>query len=176
MPSSAETYSNNLLQCLRDQYNLLPAAVRPANYDKIAGISFIEDIDPTFGEDKCCAGTGWVRVGDAYPTQDFPEPIQLIRADSCAPPAWALSLEVGVARCYPGYNELSGPTAAQHEAARALDLLDLQTIEKAICCWGKTLRPRGTLYQVVGIAVAGPAGVCISRAASILVQTGKCAC
>lgn len=176
MPSAAETYSDALLQCLQDQFDLLPAAVRPSHYDKIAGTFFVEDIDPFFGEDKCCAGTGWVRVGDTYPTNDFPEPVTAIKANSCAPAAWALSLDVGVARCYPGYGEVEGPSAADHAAARAADLLDLQTLKKAICCWGKTLRPKGTVYQVTGIVVTGPSGVCLSRIASILVQTPKCSC
>lgn len=174
MPSSAETYSNALLQCLEDQYNLLPAAVRPASYEKIAGMFFVVDIDPPFGRDKCCAGTGWVRVGDTYPTDGSLEPIESIKANACLPVSWAVSLDVGVARCYPGYGKVQAPTDADHRAARALDLLDLQTIEKAICCWAKTLRPKGTLYQVTGIAVNGPAGVCISRIANIIVQTGKC--
>lgn len=174
MPSSAETYSDALLQCLRDQYSLLPAAVRPGNYDKIAGTFFVEDIDPMFGKDKCCQGAGWVRVGDSFPTDGSLEPIESIKANACLPVTWALNLDVGVARCYPGYGNVQGPTDADHLAARAMDLLDLQTIEKAICCWARTLRPKGTLYQVTGIAVTGPAGACISRIASILVQTGRC--
>ncbi len=174
MPSPAEVFSDSLLACLRSEFDLLPAAVRPGNYDKIAGTFFVEDIDPFFGKDKCCQGTGWVRVGDKYPTNEFPEPIRYVQANSCAPPKWVLNLDVGVARCYPGYGNVQGPTDADHEAARAMDLLDLQTIEKAICCWAKTLRPKGTLYQVTGIVVTGPGGACISRIANILVEIPKC--
>jgi hypothetical protein len=176
MPSPAETYSDSLLACLQAEYALLPVAVRPKNYTKIAGTFFVEDIDPFFGKDLCCEGTGWVRVGDSYPTDDFPEPMRFIKANSCAPPAWALNLDLGIARCYPGYGNPKGPTVDDHAAARAMDLLDLQTLERAICCWGKTLRPKGTLYRVQGIVVTGPGGVCVSRIASIIVQTPKCAC
>ena len=174
MPTPAETFSDALLQCLQDQYALLPAAVRPAHYDKIAGTFFVEDIDPFFGVDKCCAGTGWVRVGDSYPTMEFPEPIRAAQGNGCLPPKWVLALDVGVARCYPGYGEASGPTQAQHAEARATDLLDLKTIELAICRWARTLRPKGTRFQVTGIAVTGPGGACISRIASILVEVSKC--
>ncbi len=176
MPTPAETFSDSLLACLTSQFNLLPAAVRPGNYDKIAGTFFVEDIDPFFGKDKCCQGTGWVRVGDLYPTMEFPEPIRGVQAGSCLPPKWVLALDVGVARCYPGYGNPKGPSDADHAAARAMDLLDLQTIQCAIACWAKTLRPKGTAYVVSGIIVTGPGGACISRIGSILVEVSKPCC
>lgn len=176
MPSAAERYSDSLLACLQSEFNLLPAAVRPGNYDKIAGTFFVEDIDPFFGADKCCQGTGWVRVGDVFPSDNFPEPLTAMKSNSCSPPFWVLALDVGVARCYPGYGEVEGPSDADHAAARAQDLLDLKTIERAICCWAKTLRPKGTMYSVSGIIVTGPGGACLSRVASILVQVPKSCC
>jgi hypothetical protein len=167
----------SLLDCLRDQFNLLPAEMRPGKYRQVAGTLFIEDIDPTTGLDVCCPGTGWVRLGDKYPSsQEFPEPDEFIKANACMPVAWAQSIDVGVARCYPGYGNESGPSQDDHAAASALDIVDLQTIEKALCCWAKTLVPKGTLYQVTGIAVAGPEGICISRIANIIVQVGVCRC
>jgi hypothetical protein len=168
-------YADQLLVCLGDQFNLLPAAIRPGNYEHVAGTLFVEDIDPFFGADKCCEGTGWVRVGETYPSRNFPDP-DPFDSGSCDPQGWAQVIDVGVARCYPGYGSPSGPTAAQHLAARDQDLIDLMTLKKAICCWAAVMVPKRNNYQITGIAVTGPSGACISRIASLLVQVGRCDC
>lgn len=168
-------YADQLLDCLRDEFNLLPSAVRPGNYEHVAGTLFVEDIDPFFGgRDKCCIGTGWVRVGDTFPSRNFPEP-DVFESGACDPQGWAQVIDVGVARCYPGYGNPGGPTQAQHLAARDQDLLDLMTIKKAICCWGAGMVPKRNGYQVSSISVTGP-GVCISRIAQLTVAVGRCDC
>lgn len=168
-------YADQLLVCLEQEFNLQPEEVRPGNYEHVAGTIFIEDMDPFSGEDKCCEGTGWVRVGDTFPSRDFPEP-DVFEAGSCDPQGWAQLIDVGVARCVPGSGDPEGPTEADWLAARNQDLLDLMVIKKAICCWAKQMIPKGNLYQVTGIAVTPLSGTCISRIASIAVSVGPCRC
>lgn len=168
-----KTYADDLLLCLQEEFNLQPPEVRPGNYEKIAGIFFVEDIDPFFGVDKCCIGTGWVRVGDTFPSRNFPEPDSFESGD-CDPQGWAQVIDVGVARCYPGYGDPGGPTEANHLAAYEQDLLDLRILKKAICCWAARMVPRRNGYQISGISVTGPSGVCISRQASLIVAVGRC--
>lgn len=168
-------YADQLLVCLEDEFNLLPAEVRPANYEHVAGTLFVEDIDPFFGRDKCCEGTGWVRVGETFPSRNFPDP-DIFDSGACDPQGWAQVIDVGVARCYPGYGNPQGPTEAQHLAARDQDLLDLMTLKKAICCWAEGMIPKRNSYQITGITVTGPSGVCISRIAQLVVAIGRCDC
>lgn len=166
-------YADDLLLCLEEEFNLQPAEVRPAFYETVAGTVFIEDIDPFFGEDKCCDGTGWVRIGDTFPSRNFPEP-DPFEAGACDPQQWAQIIDVGVARCYPGYGDPSGPTADDHAATYAQDALDLRVIKKAICCWANRMIPKRNSYQITGISVTGPSGVCMSRIAQIVVAVGRC--
>lgn len=168
-----EDYANLLQTCLEAQYNLLPAAVRPANYLQIAGTYFIEDMDP-FGGNLCCDGTGWVRTGDTYTSREFPEPSELLAGNSCDPLGWAQQYDIGVARCYPGSGEIDMISKAEHLAASELDRLDLRTIKKALCCFADNMLPVGNLYQITGIAVSPLSGTCISRIASIVVSLGRC--
>jgi hypothetical protein len=168
-------YADQLLVCLEEEFNLQPIEVRPGNYEHVAGTIFIEDMNPFSGEDKCCEGTGWVRVGDTYPSRNFPD-ADLFEANACDPLGWAQLIDVGVARCYPGSGDVEGPSGADHLAARNQDLLDLMIIKKAICCWAKQLVPKGTSYQVTGIAVTPLSGTCISRVASLVVSVGPCRC
>lgn len=167
-------YADQLLVCLEEEFGLLPVEVRPGNYEHVAGTLFVEDIDPFFGgRDKCCIGTGWVRVGDTFPSRNFPEP-DTLESGPCDPQGWAQILDVGVARCHPGYGNPQGPTEADLLAARDQDLLDLMTIKKAICCWAAGMVPKNNLYQVSGITVVGPSGACLSRVAQLVVSIGKC--
>lgn len=168
-------YADQLLVCLEQQFNLLPAEVRPAFYEHVAGTIFIEDMDPFSGVDKCCSGTGWVRVGDTFPSRNFPDP-DLFEAGSCDPQGWAQLIDVGVARCYPGSGDVQGPSEADHLAARDQDLLDLMTIKKAICCWAELMIPKRNLYQVTGVVVTPLSGTCISRIANLAVSVGPCRC
>ncbi len=166
-------YANQLLECLESEFNLQPAAVRPSSYEHVAGTLFVEDIDPFFGADKCCAGTGWVRLGSTFPSRNFPEP-DVFESGDCDPQGWAQLLDVGVARCYPGYGNPAGPTSADHAAAYAQDALDLRVIKKAICCWAAAMIPKRNSYQITDISVTGAGGVCISRIASLAVSVGRC--
>jgi hypothetical protein len=170
-----DQYATQLLDCLEEQFLLLPAGVRPNFYEKVAGTIFIEDMDPFSSDDKCCQGTGWVRVGDTYPSRSFPEP-DPFDSGNCDPQGWAQAIDLGVARCYPGSGDVEGPSVAEHEAAVAQDLLDLRTLKKAICCWAKIVVPKHMPYQITSISVTPLSGTCISRIASLIVAVGRCDC
>lgn len=170
-----DQYASQLLACLEEQFNLLPAAVRPMHYEKIAGTIFIEDMDPFSSEDKCCQGTGWVRIGDTFPSRSFPDP-DIFDSGACDPQGWAQVIDLGVARCYPGSGEIEGPSVSDHQAAVAQDVLDLRTIKKAICCWAKIMIPKRNSYQITSISVTPLSGTCISRIAQVVVAVGRCDC
>lgn len=159
--------AQSLLDCLRTQALLNPNP--PSSFCLRAGEEVTEDIDPV--TDLCCEGLGWVRLGDTFPSSNFPEPDQV--TVKCLPVAWAQTLEVGIMRCYPGSTQVAMPTCDNHTSALINDANDVDAIKKALCCWGPTLR-KGALWTVQSIVVNGPRGGCISRVATLLVQIGKC--
>lgn len=167
---------NLLLDCLQEQF-LLPisglADIPDNMFCLIPGTEIAEDVDPVTMVDDCCTGLGWVRIGDTYPSSNFPEPDET--SVKCFPVAWAQTYEVGVLGCYDSstYHDC----AAKNDYAIA-DAQRIKVLKQAACCFGRALesnpRTRGRLWVVNSIAVQGPRGNCISRVMSITVQLPKC--
>jgi hypothetical protein len=164
-----------LIACLNEVL-LDPPANLPIPQDvcRVAGTEVAEDVDPIIGSDRCCQGMAWVRIGDAYPSSNFPEPDQF--GNKCWPVAWGQRYEVGILGCYPtGEHMLNCSqmnTMAEQDAAR------IQYLKRVACCFGDTLnaspRLRQRLWVVESIQVQGPRGGCISRVMSVIVQLPKC--
>lgn len=171
--------ANILLDCLREQF-LLPidGLPEPGNFCLRAGEAIAEDIDPFIGTDLCCTGLGWVRIGDSYPSSNFPEPDPF--SGKCFPIQYAQQYEVGLLGCYPGAGEASMPTCLNHTEAAIADTQRIAVLRQVACCFGDKLskngipKVRGRLWQIQGTGVQGPRGGCISRVMSVLVQVPAC--
>lgn len=71
---------------------------------------------------ECCGGFAWVRLVGAYPTLDFPR--QLNAAERCRHDQWALTVEIGVARCVPEPCDALGTPCCDAELVGAMDVWD----------------------------------------------------
>lgn len=168
---------NLLLDCLQEYYVTshegLPD-IPVENFCLIPGTEIAEDVDPVFGTDLCCGGLGWVRIGESYPSSNFPAPDEV--TVKCFPVSWAQRYEVGILGCYPTGEHML--TCAQKGDLAVQDAARIQALRQVFCCFGRAIeanpRTRGKLYTIESITVQGPRGGCISRIASIIVQLPRC--
>lgn len=175
MADKVWTIANMLLDCLQEQFLTdVDGLPTPAEFCLLAGEQMVEDIDPITGRDRCCEGMGWVRIGDAFPSSNFPEPDPVTA--KCLPTSWAQNYEIGLLGCYTRGGDPSMQTCPQLTANAAADSARLMVIKKAICCFGTALNKdtRGRLWTTLGVDVSGPRGTCISRVGSLLVSTPTC--
>lgn len=169
------TMANLLLDCLEKQFTTaIDGLPTPGEFCLIAGEAISEDIDPLLGFDRCCDGLGWVRVGNTYPSSNFPQPDPV--TVKCFPTSWAQELEIGLLGCYAGGGDPGMPSCPTHTSNSIADMARLWAIKKAICCWGEELNKlsRGRLWTTTSIEVSGPRSTCISRVGNILVAVPKC--
>jgi hypothetical protein len=167
--------SNLLLDCLQAQFTTGdPDLATPVNFCWRSGEEISEDIDPWTGADLCCEGLGWVRVGNTFPSSNFPNPDEV--SVKCLPTGWAQVFEVGLLGCYVPGGQEHMPTCAQHTTASVQDMARLRILKQALCCFDATdwITKRGRLWTIQSIEVSGPRSNCISRVATILVNIPKC--
>jgi hypothetical protein len=166
-----------LLDCLNRQFLVEnPELPTPGQFCFRAGEQMSEDIDPVNGEDLCCTGLGWVRIGNAYPSSNFPAPDPVTA--KCLPTGWAQEYEVGLLGCYtPGGDPAMAP-CEEHTTQAVQDYERIMVLKATACCFGEELKkdPKlaGRLWTVQGINVSGPRSNCLSRVMTLLVQIGKC--
>ena len=169
------TVASLLLDCLNEQFPNTDLAT-PGQFCLRAGEEVSEDIDPIFGEDLCCTGLGWVRVGDTFPSSDFPAPDTV--DSKCLPTSFAQQLEFGLLGCYHPGGQPQMASCPEHTQQAVNDMARLDILKRTVCCWAERVqqlrRGRGLLWTLQGIAISGPRGNCISRVGSILTQVPKC--
>lgn len=168
-------FAEILLNCMQKYYvttheNLPDIPV--ANFCLIPGTEIAEDVDPLTGTDLCCEGLGWVRIGDTYPSSNFPEPDPVTA--KCLPIKWAQRYEVGILGCYPTSEHMLSCSAKQDYALQ--DAARLRALKEIACCFNDAVQVRrpGRLWTIESIVVQGPRGGCVSRVMSILVSLPKC--
>lgn len=171
MPDFEYDTAGVLLDCLQEQF---PNAViaTPNNFCIIPGTEIAEDVDPLTGLDLCCDGLGWVRIGDPYPSSDFPDPDPV--ASQCFPIKWAQPYEVGLLGCFPA--DTGALTCPQKNQLALEDAERLKILKQVVCCfkaWQVRNKP-SWLFNVGLIAVQGPRGGCISRVMQLNVQLPNC--
>ena len=169
-------WASVLLDCLQGVFvNGVVDYATPANFCMRANEAPItDDLDPITGEDLCCDGLGWVRIGNTYPSSTFPEPDT--DGIHCFPTGWALELEVGLLRCYVPAGQEHMATCEQHTDNAIADAMAIRILPEVACCFGREFerqRP-GRPWFVQGITVNGPRGNCIDRTMNILISTPKC--
>lgn len=175
MPTIEVQFAEILLDCVRQYYvtdheNLPDIPVK--NFCLIPGTEIAEDIDPLTGVDLCCEGLAWVRIGDTFPSSNFPEPDPLTFA--CLPVGWAQRYEVGLLGCYPSTEGILSCTTKEEYALQ--DAARLRALKEVFCCFAEHPRMKKPKrnWQIEGITVQGPRGGCVSRVASIIVQLPRC--
>lgn len=169
--------ANLLLDCLNEQFELpIDGLDTPGLFCLRAGQEIAEDIDPFIGLDQCCSGLGWVRIGDSYPSSNFPEPDPV--TVKCFPTSYAQAYEVGLLGCYPGSGDPEMQDCTDHTTAAIADTQRIRVLRQVACCFGDALNAnpltKGRLWTITGIGVQGPRGTCISRVMQVLVAVPKC--
>ncbi|MDH6279536.1 hypothetical protein [Prescottella agglutinans] len=91
------------------------------------------DIVPAYGC-NCRAGEGvaWVRLVTMFPTVNYPEPYVITYPG--AMPQLAVTLEMGVDRCYPLTDENEMPTIGQLDSAARDGIDDAAAMHRAALC------------------------------------------
>lgn len=178
IPTPEFRMGSALLSCLQDQFAVnIPEYPTPKYFELRANEAPItDDMDPITGEDLCCSGLGWVRIGNSIPTDSFPEPSGVLKGCGCFPTGWAVEFEVGLLRCYVPGGQDSMASSAQHLDNFVKDTIALNLLKSTLCCFGDWLCKNhpGRSWQIQAITVNGPRGNCIDRVASIVVGAPKC--
>lgn len=164
--------ANSLLACLQTELAANPDP--PAEACLRAGDLVIHDVDAGTGVDKvCCPGLAYVRVGQVFPSSNFPEPDLMVgKPNGCFPIGWAVELVMGTVRCVPGMGSTSGPTCADWTLAATHEMNDIAAMRQALCCWASTL-PKTRLWLAQSSTVEMNAD-CIERQLPVLVSIPKC--
>lgn len=82
---------------------------------------------------ECCSGIAWVRAMRAWPAQDFPR--QDVTPGRCTSGAWAMQIEVGVARCAPEVCDVLGPQCCESELDVTMQQMDdFNRMRSLQCC------------------------------------------
>jgi len=107
-------------------------------------------------DDGSC-GMAYVRLGNAYPTTDFPLPEEQWVQPYTA--TMAYPVEVGIMRCFAtgGVNG-APPTADEYYEASRVQLLDMRTIKRAIECCASNVDVQ---YVLGDYTPEGPQGGCL---------------
>jgi hypothetical protein len=127
--------------------------------------------------DECCEGLGWVRNVTTFPSTNFPDPDA--ESTACGPLAWAVVLEVGIARCAPVPDGNEIPTADEWNAVTAAVMADMAAIRRAIRVF-KTLADYEDSPWLVGAWLPlTTEGGCVGGAMQVTIsvipcQTGVC--
>lgn len=155
--------------CLCAQMNLLPEPDRPQRCCIIAGQEF--ELGVSLLEDACRCGTAWVRIDSYQPSSTFPLPQEL--AQKCGPEQWALTLELGVARCPPVGTATKLPTCEELDLYSAKVMADAQAMRNAVlCCYGPGRSNR--VFLMGAWTAFGPEGLCGGGKMTVQVQILKC--
>lgn len=171
-----------LLECLCDSAALLGLDA-PAECCFRVGLEVAHDLG--LSQDLCCAGLGYVAMGDVYPSTDsFPEQDIVRQANSkCGIFGWAVEYRIGLIRCVPVGDEVEGPTCVEWTGAALRNFRDSQVLRRAICCFLERVRFDDTYLNglLVGMSVVvnrqtqgEPQGGCVERYVTIDIQIPNC--
>jgi hypothetical protein len=166
------TRANLLLTCLCEALDAYPNP--PADCCLRTGDLTIHDFNAENSIDKsCCPGLAYVRLGNMYPSSNFPAPdVEPGKGTGCFPVSWAVELTLGTVRCVPGMGDPAGPTCVDWTAATQTDANDLEAMRKALCCWSPQLS-RGTLW-LAGTSTVNLTADCIERSLPVIMSLPRC--
>jgi|SRR5262245_23185955 len=131
--------------------------------------------------DLCCEGLAYVRLGQIFPTTNFPNPDTVHQAVSgCGIVSWGVEFEAGIIRCVPVGTDDQMPTCEEWTAAAGQNFYDAQALRQVGCCLGEGL---ATIDAMIGMSIVvgpqtqgDPLGGCVQRSVIITVQIPNCDC
>ncbi len=130
--------SAQLLACLCTAVSGMPSG-RPEHCCYRVGTEPVHDVElnQLHPRDLCCEGLAYVMLRDNYPSSEsFPDN-DIIRQvqGSCAWPAWAVGLRMGIVGCMP--TDFDCPP---NNEAFLINLYRMQAINEAVCCFREYIR------------------------------------
>jgi hypothetical protein len=162
-----------MVACLEDQVRCLtkpPAVVGARPGDRI-------ELLLAQTRDECCEGLGWVRNVTTFPSANFPDPDT--ESTSCGPTAWAVVLEIGIARCSPVTDGSEIPSADDWNATTAAVMADMAAIRRTIRVFKELSDYEDTLWLVGAWLPLTTEGGCVGGSMQVTIsvipcQTGVC--
>lgn len=161
-----------LLTCLEEE--LQKVEYPPARVGLRPGT--VVDLLLSTTEDECCSGLGWVRPALFYPSSGR-FPLQDEEPSVPFTGSWAITLEMGVARCSPTPPETAIPSPEEWNEVVQRVMDDAAAMRRAICCFiaaDPVNRKRNVLpTQWTPIEVEGG---CVGGTLSVIVYGPACDC
>jgi hypothetical protein len=127
--------------------------------------------------DECCEGLGWVRNVTTFPSVNFPVPD--VEATACGPSAWALVLEIGIARCAPVPPAEDIPSADEWNATTEAVMADMAAVIRAVRVFKELSDYEDSLWLVGAWLPLTTEGGCVGGSMQVTIsvlpcQTGVC--
>lgn len=136
----------------------------------------VVDLLMSTSDDECCAGLAWVRPDTFNPTNG-PFPTQPQSAQRQGPLAWAVTLELGYARCAPTPDATSIPTNAEWDEVTQGVMDAGAAMRRAVCCWIEQNKATRAQQSLIGqwrwISVEGG---CVGGVLPVTLQGPACDC
>lgn len=161
-----------MLACLEEE--IAKVAFPPARVGLRPGT--VVDFLLSTTEDECCEGLAWVRPAlffpssSRFPLQDEEPPVPYVAS-------WAITLEMGAARCSPTPPETSIPSVAEWNEVVQRVMDDAAAMRRAICCFiaaDPVNRRRSVLpgqWQPLDVE-----GGCVGGTLQVIVRGPACDC
>lgn len=127
-------------------------------------------------QDECCSGLAWVRLAGFFPSSEV-FPAQDGTPLKTGTRAWAITLELGAARCSPRPDAQHIPTCDQWTTLSHDLMDDAAAMRRAICCFigGDEPWRRGRvlpgIYQPLAVE-----GGCVGGVLPVTIQGPACDC
>jgi hypothetical protein len=174
-------FAAQALACLQATYPV--SGYGPERYEFRVGTSITYDMDQFL--DLCCAGLGYVTLGETYPSaSSFPEQDVVRQANTvCPPPAWSQRITLGIVRCIPTVIDDLGsmPSASDWTLAFYKNVADVIALRRTACClrdWlvGQTGLLLGMSMVIENQTQGSPQGGCVERTLTMALQYPNCDC
>lgn len=124
-------------------------------------------------EDMCRCGTAWVRIASFVPSNVFPAAVD--EPTNCNPTFWALTLEMGIARCPPLGSMSDLPTCDEWATYTSQIMDDAAAMRRAVyCCEQPLIKARGLKFVVGQWTPFGPEGLCGGGTLSVTLPVVAC--
>jgi hypothetical protein len=162
---------------LLDCYAVELAKVEPAVQHVALRPGTVVDFLLSRTRDECCEGLGWVRPAGFYPSSGtFPSQDETPVGDPPGTRAWAITLELGAARCAPVKDGNSIPSNDEWDRVTQEVMDDAAAIRRAICCFidaqpGRKKRVLPGLWQPLAVQ-----GGCVGGILPITILGPACDC
>jgi hypothetical protein len=165
--------AEELLECYRQE--LAKLADPPFSIGLRPGTTV--DLLMSTSDDECCQGLGWVRPDTFWPVAAGAFPTQAQVGQNQSPVAWAVTLEMGIARCAPTPDASSIPSNDEWAAGTQAVMDAGAAMRRAVCCWIERDRAMRAQRTVIGrwqwISVEGG---CVGGVLPVTLQGPACDC